>query len=406
MFATLISIVIALLLKMYHIDIPRDSTFFGWLMLAVSIPTVLIFPFGMMMAWLPLQKAEMNSSPRVMGMFHYDWHVRIAGIWLVIFPLVTFALVMDLIYIHSVDSQLVVVIWTVLLGITLDMIRHFIERVMAYLNPFSVVKLFTLQAKKSIQNDKELDLCHWIDGLSEVSIKGIQRHSTSVANIALSEEQEVARLFLETSKTIGHSDRDKQSAAMGITDKVSYTMFYLYQRFDMAFDKAVRNRLETTCSHIVTLLGKIAVSAAKYDVSMASAPLRFIGKCGKRAQDEGLEESALTASCTLFEVGKSILSEIDISYYEIKDAFLSIINGMEVLAKGAFKRDKTMNLQLLIQPFKDFKALFQNGKAKDHQDTSVIMRNIERVIGEFEALQLVMSTLPAIPSVPEEDTIR
>ena len=97
------------------------------------------------------------------------------------------------------------------------------------------------------------------------------------------------------------------------------------------------------------------------------------------------------------------MNDIDIKYLEIRDPYLSIINGLEVLAKGTFKRDKTTNIAILMQPFKDLKVLFQSEKAKEHQDTPVIMQNIDRVLGEFEALQMVMNTIPPIPDMKDED---
>jgi hypothetical protein len=145
-------------------------------------------------------------------------------------------------------------------------------------------------------------------------------------------------------------------------------------------------------------MGKLSIAAAKYDVSLASAPLRFLGKFAKKAQEEGFEETTLTASCVFSEVSKTILKEIDISYYEIKDPFLSIINGLESLTKAEFKKDKNTSIPMLMAPFKELKALFEQGKAKEHQDTPIIVQNIDRVLGEFEALQLVMNTIPAIPS--------
>ena len=174
-------------------------------------------------------------------------------------------------------------------------------------------------------------------------------------------------------------------------------MFYLYQRLDLIFSSALRNHIEPTCSKIITLMGKLSIAAAKFDMSLASAPLRFLGKFAKKAQEEGFEESTLAASCVFTEVSKTILNEIDITYYEIKDPFLSIINGMEVLAKAEFKKNNNISIPLLMAPFRELKALFGQGKAKDHQDTPVIMQNIDRVLGEFEALQTVMNTIPEIP---------
>lgn len=401
MIGTVLSFIFAILLYLSPYDIGDHPTVVKTIMVAVSVGFLFIIPVATMFSWLPMEKAEQNSTPRIMEMFRKDRSVKLAGAWIFAFSLLTFLLVMDPLYTYAMQKDWLFPLWLVLFGISFDAIAYFFHRVSSYLNPFGVVKMFAVRAEHSIQNDKELDLCDWIDALSEVAIKGVQRHSTSVGHMALQEEQQLARLFLGASKSIGHREQDEQMKTAGITDKVSFTMFYMYQRLDIVFEKALKNRLEPTCTLIITILGKIAVDAAKYDMSIASAPLRFLGKCAKRAQDDGFEETAVTASCVLLEVAKEILSEVDITYYEIKDTFLSIINGMELLAKGAFRRDKTMNITLLMQPFKDLRELFQTGKAKDHQDTPVIVQNIDRVLGEFEALVLVMNTLPTIPKMEE-----
>lgn len=372
------------------------------IMILSSLSFLLLLPIGLMFAWLPLQKAEQNSTPRILEMFRKDKHVLIASGWIVIFALSTFVLASDLIYPSISQKAWFYPVWIVLLGISFDVVANYMRRVLSYLNPFTVVKMFTEQAKLSIQNDRELDLCNWIDALAEVSIKGIQKHSTSVCHEALAEEGEIVKEFLSASKSIAHVNQDAQTKSVGIKDKVSYTLFYLYQRLDIIFDKSLKNQLEPTCSLLITLLGKIAVDAAKYDMSLASAPIRFIGKNAKRAQDQGFEETVITASCVFLEVAKEIIAEIDLTYYEIKDAFLSIINGMEVLSKEAFRRDKTMNIGLLIQPFKELRALFENEKVKNHQDTPIILQNIDRVLGEYEALLIVMNTMPTIPKIEDE----
>ncbi len=67
------------------------------------------------------------------------------------------------------------------------MIALFLKRIINYMNPFAMVKMFTNHAKVSIQNDRELDLCDSIDTLAEVSIKGIQKHSLPISHLALAE---------------------------------------------------------------------------------------------------------------------------------------------------------------------------------------------------------------------------
>lgn len=372
------------------------------IMVAAALPFLLLVPFSIIASWIPLQKGEQNATPRLLEMFRLDGKLRWEAGWLTLFALASLAAAIGLFQPGAGLSTWFLPVWIVAFGITVDVAWSFVHRIMNYFNPFTVVKMFTERAKKSIMSDRELDLCDWIDALSEVTIKAVDRHSSSVAGLALDELNKVAGQFLDASKSIAHTDRDKQMEMAGITDKVSYTMHFLYERIDIIFYKALKNRLEPTCSKIVTLLGKIAVAAAKYDVSLASEPLRFLGKCAKRAQDAGFEETALTASCVLLEVAKTIVREVDVTYYEIKDTFLSIINSLEVLSKEDFKKDKTISILLLMQPFKELRELFQSEKIKNHQDTPVIMQNINRVLGEYDALMVVMNTIPEIPKIQDE----
>lgn len=403
MIGTLFSIILAGLL---WLDPHTQESSLGMVTRGIMVATALVFlstlPLISMFAWLLLQKAEQGSTSRVLELFHKDGYVHFSTGWLVVFSLATFMLASDVLYPSLSQKPWFFPAWIVLLGISVDMVLTFLKRVWSYVNPFSVVKMFTKQAKVDIANDHELDLCDMIDALAEVAIKGIDNYSTSICHVALNEEQQIARQFLAASKSIAHRSKDAETQSLGIADKVSYTLFYLYQRLDIVFNKALKNQLEPTCSLIIKLLGKIAIDAAEYDVSLASHPLNYIGKCAKRAQDQGFEETVLTASCVLLEVAREMISNIDLSYYEIKDAFLSVVNSMEVLSNGAFRRDKTINVTLLMQPFKDLRALFENDRVKNHLDTPIIVQNIDRVIGEYEALLVVMNTMPAIPRIEDD----
>lgn len=408
MIGTIIAFILAVftLIQPYVIELDKPK---AYLMLVLAIPFFFFVPTGLIFSWNSLVKAEQNSTPRIVEMFRRDFHIRAITAWLILFPLLSIFFSLDILYTQSLNKAWLFAIWLVFLGISIDAVIHFCRRIVDYLNPFSMVKMFTNEARESIRNDKVIELCHWIDGLSEVALKGAQRNSISLTNFSLTELEQVARLFLESLKSISHRAEDKETKALGISDKASYVMFYLYQRLDMIFDKALKSHLEPICSVIITLFGKLAVDAAKYDISLASPPLRFLGKCAKAAQDEGLEETVLKASCLYPELARTILKDIDITYLEIKDPFLSIINGMEVLAKGMFKRDKQLSIPFLMQPFIELREMFKGEKEKVHQDTPVIVQNIDRVLGEFEALQMVMNTVPPLselvgeerPSMPE-----
>ena len=166
-------------------------------------------------------------------MFKKDKHIALAGVWGIIFALIT--LLYGVGAFHHIPQQWLFACWLIGLGITLDINRHLVMRIADYFNPFAVVQMFTKEAKECIRNENEQDLCGWIDALSEIALKAIQKHSSALANNALDELTDVAKLFLEANKSISHVTDDKESKALGITDKASYTMFYLYQRLDPGF---------------------------------------------------------------------------------------------------------------------------------------------------------------------------
>lgn len=380
-----------------------NATISSIAMIAVAVLFLALVPLSVAFSWVPLQKAEQNATPRILEMFRKDVHIHMTTIWLAIFPIVSFVMAFDLLDTHLLPTNILLAVWIILLGSAIDASHHLFKRILGYLNPFTIVEMFTKEAKTAIQNENEKGLCEWIDSLSEVSIKAMQRHSSSLSNASINEQQQIARLFLQSSKSISHRIHDKQSQELGIADKVSYVMFFLYQRLELEFDKALSNNIEPTCSQIIVTLGKIAIDAAEYDITMASPPLRFLGKFAVKAQDKEMKEAPIKASCTLLGVAHTILNDIDVTYLEIKDPFFSIVNALEELAKGTFRKDKSTNISLLMQPFLELKAMFSADRVKEHQDTPAIVQNIDRVLGEFEALQMVMNTLPPMPDIPLEE---
>lgn len=406
MAGTIFSLIIGLFLifSPYPSEINPNPFLMSVTMISVATVFLLLLPLAYALGWGPLQQTEHHSSPHILEMFRKDRRIQLCGIWMVLFPLATYLFALVLISNVIKNNTILLAIWFVMLGITCDVVIHFMRRVYRYLNPFSSLEMFADEAKECIQDERELDLCDWIDAISEVTNKSIATGSTSLAFEGLNKLQQSARLFLVSSKSISHHEQDSQTKDVGITDKVSYTMFYLYQRLELIFHKALEKKLEPICSHIITIFGKIAIDAAKYDISMASPPLRNLGKLAIEAQDSKLNDVGLKASCILLEVAKVILTEIDITYLELQEPFLSIINSLEELAKGIFRQNKNMSIALLKQPFYDLKQLFATGKAATHQDTPIIVQNIDRVIGEFDALDLVLRTIPPIPQNFEFNT--
>lgn len=403
MVGTIFSLILAVFLYVseYSKDIPNYGAT-AIILIVIAALFILIHTLTLVLAWSPMQTAEQHITPRIFDLLMKDHYFRFTNIWLTIFPLLSFAFAMDILSFNIFSKNLVLPLWLVLLGISLDAIHFCLRRVYGYLNPFKLISLFTHEANKCIQNEKEAELCHWIDGLSEIAIKAVQRTSTALCNEVNNELQVITRLFLESSKSISHHTLDTPNTTTGSPDNVSYMLFYILQRLEMVNDKAVEQRLEPASSYLITVLGKIVVSSAKYDLTLTDYPLHFLGRITLKAQNKGLTEVGQKAICTLVEVAKMILTEIDITYLELEESFFTLTSQLDNISKEMFRQDKTMNIKILKQPFLDLKELFTKEKVGSHQDTPAIVRDIDRILAEYDALEAVMRSVPPIPKVVSE----
>lgn len=404
MVGTILSVVLAV--AIYFLAPIKEHapalTILGPFLLATPLLFLFLQIVTSALAFSPLQKAEQNLTPRILELFKVDRPLLLINAGLVLFTIFSLFLGLDAVYLDIVPKNILLLVWIVTLGVGIDLLHNHVSRIMSYLNPFSVIKLFTNAGYASIAQDRELDLCDSLESLSEVGLKSLNRSSTSLCNNAIDEMREIVRIFLDSSKSIAHESQDKQSKEMGITDKISYTLFFFFGRIELLFQKALAQNLETVCSNIIGTLGKVTLYAAKVDLSLVSYPVHFLGKFSIKAQQHNMADIGLKGTCTLLEVSKTIVNDIDLTYLELQEPFFSIITQLDEIAKETFRKDKNSSLKVLTQPFRDLKELFSSPKMQNHQDTPVIISDIDRVLAEWDALELVLRTLPPIPVVPEE----
>ncbi len=403
-FGTLLSAIIALLCYRYTPGtLPQEQwSQIAWMLMGLSSLFFLIFTYVHTSTWRPLQSAEKNFTPRVTELFHQDGWIKATSAGLELLPLAAFFIALVLISIETSLRLYLILVWVVLFGITIDLTRFLIRRIQTYLNPFGVVEMMTRAAKASVRNENELALCDWIDGLTEIALKSIQRSNASLGCMAVQEMQAVAANFLSSSKSLSHHAQDPQTRQLGIQDKISYTLFFLYQRLEIINTKSIEHRLEPMCSSVIAALAKIAIATAKCDISLTSYPIHYLGKCAINCQQQQMPDVGVKAILSLLEVAKTITKDVDLNYLLIKDCFISLITQMHEMSKETFKQDKEARLDLLMQPFRELKDLLSAEKLASHPDIQEILAKVNNVIAEFTALEMVLKTLPPIPQIPED----
>jgi hypothetical protein len=392
MIAMLFSLVIAVLVVILSFLFPLGDMLqpFSHLFAAVGIFFLVIMALINAMAWIPVQKAESKTTPRIAEVYRKDFFLRLDNIGFIAFAIVSFFCVLLANSLPANYLPYLFAFWIVCLGVALDLLRHFFIRVMHFLDPFYLIKQFTSYANREIASGNIAEAYVWVDSLAEIGTKGVVASSTSLATKSVDEIQEITNRFLRSVKNIAHSNNEGSPDKLEGRDAIQYHLFYVFQRLEMMNDKAISAHVEPLCHHMVTVLGKIALYAASCDMTLVDAPLRCLGYCAKRAQNTGIPEVGVKATYVLVEVAKGIIQDNDITYAELLVPFKTLVMQLEEIAKETFRQDKQMSVLLLMHPFQQLKELFQSPKCGSHRDTPAILTEIDRVLGEFQALDTIM----------------
>jgi hypothetical protein len=368
-----------------------------------AIPLALLaIQFAVMaLAFHPLQKAAETFSAKIINLYRDDPYIKAAyglTIFLVLFSL---ALLYTPGLFSAISENVRFALWLLGTALSADLTYHLINRTFGYIDPLFVTQRFALAARHCIDKDRERDFCEWVDALFESGVKSIQTFNTAATQSIINAMGDLLRLFFEDSKSIAHEVHDPQSQALGVTDKVSFTLLYFLERFELLFKKALSSHSELICSTIITTLGKIMWHAARCDVSLISHPAYLIGKLTRLGQ-ELFPQIGIKGSCTLLETTKMIANEIDLTYMELQEPLLTVLTQLDDIAKESFKQNKNLPPNLLMEPISSLKGILQSGKLKTHRDTPGLLQATDSIIAEWETLATVLRTMPTIPVNPAE----
>lgn len=406
MFITICAILVSLSMIFFFPPIHFDTIYLTLVMLvggtSVFFTTLFLNTFILM----PFEYLEQKLIPNLTEIVRRDAPLNLGRLYLFLFILITFLCVAFISRIQDASYQdWFFLAWLVCFAISLDVLRDSWKRLLNLLNPSFLVSHIASQAEKAIQNENRNALLNDLDSLAEIGVRSVERSKIALSTQTLQAFPPLLKTFFDSTKSIGHISRDiKQQQNIRGGDTSSFLIFYLLQRFELINDKALRDRQETVCRQMVMSMGRMIVHCAQFDLSMVSFPTHFLTKFGLKAQQHYFDEVAVLTTSTLLEIAKTILTEIDITYAELDDAFRAIVNGLAALARGTFKRHKETSNKVLVQPLVDLKALFQTEKMAHHRDTPAIVQQIDNVLDEFSMLEQVMQAIPPIPGMEAPET--
>lgn len=394
MIITILSIIFAALLIYFQNFFDFTNPFIAFIIALGGIFPILVFSWIHGNAFLPIQKLEQKFLPGLMEKFQNDIFWKISRFVLPLFFFFSFLIPVAFLSRDFPDKVLVFAAWIVALGICLDLVKDSFKRVTTFLNPFDQVQGLNHDAIKAIQEGDDKVLWEKLDALAEGSIHSVERSKIALANKCINLFPTILKTFFDSKKSI--SSVSKDVAEKPGYDEASYIVFYILQRLEQINSKALENHLGSICSQLITVLGKIVVVCARFDLSLVSFPVHVLGKFALKAQQHHYDEAAALAASTLLEVAKTIINEIDLTYAELVEPFNTITNNLDAIAQATFKKDKNIPIKLITESLRDLKAIYQSDKISSHRDTPVILKYVEAKLAEFDALEQVMRSIPPI----------
>ena len=268
MIGTLFSIAVAIFLYFNPVsaDLAAKAPYLGGTLFVVAALFVVIQTLITVFSWAPLQREQQNSVPRLMEAFKKDRHLRFSNFFILVFLLFTFLVYVDVLILNYFNKTQLLMAWVIALGVALDFLHHLVNRVMDFLDPSHVIEFYGQSALSAVRGSREVEILEWIDAISETALKAVDRSSTSLAFSSIEKLRLIAHDYLQVAKSISfHKDREVPGGP-STGAHVSYTLFYLFQRLELVYDKALKERLEPVLSELITVLGKITIYCAKFDM--------------------------------------------------------------------------------------------------------------------------------------------
>ena len=390
MLATLIALTLSLLFYFWPVAISQETV--SIVLACTGGAFLLMFTFLVALLLGPLQRATSEISPRVGQLLQKNRRLWWMLVWMAVLPLASLAAAL-FVQTEPVWGHLLLGVWLFFTGVSIDFVRAFFRQVLVYFSPMEFVDLVLERAKQAIWSGDDKDLVRGIDSLGEMSLRAVERKSPSFSSYCLEGMSLGIQRFFEVHR------RALQAAApeAEIHQRANYVFYYSVERFEMIFSAALAARLDTVCNYVEHVLGKIAAMAAQGDVAKAAPSVRYIGTFALQAMHKDVPEIAVKANLLLVELSKLMLREVDLAKVSLEEALIPLVDQLEAIAKAMFKKDKESDLKVLTRSLRELKEVLAAEALQGRSDVAVVTKSIDRVLGDFQNLELILHTIPPIP---------
>ena len=376
-FFSLISLILLFQTQLGQVLIHRTDAL-PIIQLITAAVTSLLIGLTHCLFYLGLQQAESNLTPRVINLFRTDQKRLWASRGLVLFALVSviFAGFTELSYRLTLVS-----IWIVGLGAAFDLAWFTFRRWASYLDPIHVIDEYVKQAEKAIASDNPTEITIWWEALTEIGLKGISDTNYAIARTAINQLQGTAALLW----TVQDKEKEQTSNAL---------LFHLLEQLDFLCEQAIERNIAPIIDMILTAYAKIALVVQRCDSRLFDLPLHKVAELASNAQIDGDYRLLTRASIAMQQLAKQLADDEANATTDLRAPLFSVVAHLEEIAQNEFRENKSCDIDFLVEPFEGLKAFFEAPRFNDRPGIDLVKVDLNRIIGDFQALRLVMAKLP------------
>jgi len=305
----------------------------------------------------------------------------------------------------NIAASVMVYIWFIAFGGGFDLLRYVLKRSYQYSYvPFLMQKV-THEVQKAVQEKEEPKALEWVEISIEATARATHKGRIGLASSSLASLQTLIETYV---KEVAHAQAiqpfQQETGVPTFTDKVSFLCIFVSERLEWVFEIALREHMRPIADDVIGEFGKMSVFFARHNTNVASLPLSFLMKCGQMAQKRGETEVVTRAALTLSETCKSLISYAKERNESIRDLIMTTLFTLEQLVKMMFKESKEINPVLLMQPFAEVGEFIGQEVMRTFPDRDEVLKEIRRILSEFQALQIVTKNIETMTPAVSEDT--
>lgn len=349
-----------------------------------------------------LHKAEIKTTPRILSLMHFErtLHVNsiVLGAWsflslfALLFPFMarTFP---EWVY------QAIMTGWFVITGFFLEWLSRQYRRSAALLDPFKALERIEKEALKAKGTLSDTSLEKWSEVLEEITARSLDRDATALASASTQTLCNITEGYIQK-----NGSRLSVSAPEESQQASRYILHNILEKYADLYARARRGEHHGICQQILAGCGKISIIAAEKNPILASEPIQRISELGLENMETDKQDLGLKTTRLLMQIGKRIASHRHVDEVSMEQPFLTLIGGLEKIAKESFRKNRDTPIPLLSEPFKEIQTIFKEGSASTNSGALAILQKNDQVLSDFANLELVLRTLPPIPLVEEPNT--